>query len=163
MPQAQDGMPPQHLRAGINHDGAHLFAAFALVAMHRTLRAHRFLRAEMAALQPHLGVIQKLPARRAQTGRRLMPVATENLQHRRHRPPFTGEPHLRKIVLHEDSLAEAKAASIDANQLSLILVGRASPRAMVAVCKDRLARTLAPPEPRPSPVDCRIYFCGKVV
>ena len=88
--------------------------------MHRTLGAHRLFRAEMAAFQTHVGVVEKLFALHAPAVGMMM-VAAENLHHRRYRPPFARQPRLRQIIFHEHSLAESEAARIDANQLFLLL------------------------------------------
>jgi len=85
--------------------------------MHRTLGTHWFLHAEMAALQPHNGVVQKLFAFRAQAVGVMM-VTAINPHHRGHRPPFAGEARLHHIVLrlHEIILAERVATHFDINQ-----------------------------------------------
>jgi hypothetical protein len=97
--QAHDRMFPHHARPGITHYGAGLFAAIALVAMHGTVGARRLFLSEAATFQPHFGVIQKLPAFRAKTFRRMMMVAAINLHHRRHRFPFAREAHACQVVL----------------------------------------------------------------
>ena len=96
--QAHDRMFPHHARTGVTHDDAGLLAAVALVAMHRTIGARRFCLAKPAAFQPHFGVIQKLPAFRAKTFRRMMVAAAINPHHRRHSFPFARQPPARQVV-----------------------------------------------------------------
>ena len=102
--QAHDGMFPQHARTGVTHHDAGLFAAVALVTMHRAIGARRLFLAEPATLQPHFGVIQKLPAFGAQAGAAGGPpalpmmVAAINPRHRRHCFPFARQPPASQIV-----------------------------------------------------------------
>jgi len=96
--QAHQRMFPHHARSGVTHHDTDLFAAVALVAMHRTICARRFFLAETAALQPHAGVIQKLPTLRAQTFSRMMMVTAINPHHRRHCFPFPRQTRVRQIV-----------------------------------------------------------------
>lgn len=133
--QAHDRMFPHHARPGMAHYHAGLFAAVALVAMHRTVGARRLFRAETAALQPHAGVVQELPAFRAKTFRRMMVVAAIYPHHRRHRFPFSRQAHASQVVFcfcrgpdcdrlgnhfnrrfHTPILARRQSACFDASQ-----------------------------------------------
>jgi hypothetical protein len=60
--------------------------------MDRTIRTRQFLRSEPATLQSQAGVIEQLPAFRAQV--RTMMAAAVNVNHRRHRFPFASQPRV---------------------------------------------------------------------
>jgi len=92
MAQAHDGMFPQHARSGVTHHHLDLLASCALITMDRALGAGRFFRTKPAAFQSHPGVIQKLPAFRAQPGCRPMTIPAVDFDHRLHCLPFTVQP-----------------------------------------------------------------------
>lgn len=87
MPQAENWMFPQHSRAGVTHDGADLFPAVFLIAMHRALGASRLFRSKTAAVQPHTGIIEQSPAFRTQPA--LVMILTIDADHRLDGPPLT--------------------------------------------------------------------------
>jgi len=58
MPQAQNGMPPEHARSGVTHDDFDLLAPVTLIAMHRAIRAGRLFGAEPATVQTQCCVIE---------------------------------------------------------------------------------------------------------
>ena len=85
-------MFPEHARSGVTHHHLDLLASCALITMDRALGACRLFCAEPAAFQSHLGVIQKLPAFRAQPGCRPMTIPAVDFDHRLHCLPFTVQP-----------------------------------------------------------------------
>ena len=62
MLQAQDGMPPQHARARVMHDGLDLIAPALLVTMNGAPGASWFVGAELASVQPPRRIIQQVLA-----------------------------------------------------------------------------------------------------
>ena len=85
-------MLPEHARSGVTHHDPDLLASRALITMDRALGAGRFFRAEPAAFQSRPGVIQKLPAFRAQPGRRRVMIPAVDFDHRLQRLPFAVQP-----------------------------------------------------------------------
>jgi len=96
--QAQERMLPEHARTGITHDDSGLLTALALIAVHGTVGAGWLGLAEAAALEPQVGVVQKLLAFGTQPARRLMMVAAVNADHRRHGFPLPRQPGAPEIV-----------------------------------------------------------------
>ena len=86
--QAHDGMFPDHARTGIAHHHPDLLAARGLITMDWAIRASRLFRAEPAAIQPHVGVVQKLPAFPTNSIHRCMMVPAMDANHRFHCFPF---------------------------------------------------------------------------
>jgi len=85
-------MFPEHARSGVTHHHPDLLASCSLITMDRALGAGRFFCGEPAAFQSHPGVIQKLPAFRAQPGCRPMTIPAVDFDHRLHCLPFTVQP-----------------------------------------------------------------------
>ena len=98
MPKTEDRVFPNHLRSRIAHHHSDLFAAIALITMHRTFGAGRLLLAEMAAVQTQVHVVHQLLTLGAQIASVL--IAAVDMQHGR-------DGNRLRIDWPEDELAEA--------------------------------------------------------
>ena len=92
MPQAHDGMPPDHARPGVTHHHLDLFLPMPLIAMHGTIRAGWFFRSEPAAIQPRHRVVRQRPALATQISITRVLAGAITMYHGRHCPPFTRQP-----------------------------------------------------------------------
>ncbi len=86
--EAQHRVLPEHARAGMAHDGLHLFAPVAFITMHRTIDAGGLFSPEPAAVQPQGGIIQKALAFQAENSGGVVVVMAIAADHRGHRFPF---------------------------------------------------------------------------
>jgi hypothetical protein len=96
MAQAENGMVPEHARAGIAHDGADLFAAGRLVAVDGTLDTDGLLRAKTASFQPQGRIIQQGLAFGAKGGPGGVMVAAVAANHGGNGLPLAGQARARQ-------------------------------------------------------------------
>ena len=62
MAQGEKGMPPDHTRSGVAHDGTDPLPHRGLIAVDRAVRTGGFLRAETASFHPFLRVMAEIAA-----------------------------------------------------------------------------------------------------
>ena len=89
-------MFPEHLRTGITHDDADLFAAVLLIAMDRAFRAGRLVFAKPAAIEADADVLHELTAFVAQRAAVLIPAM--DVDHGHHGLPFPREAAVCKLT-----------------------------------------------------------------
>ena len=139
MARGKPGVPQHHARPSIAHHRPHLFPARALIAMHRALHAGRFLRAELAAIQPDSGIVQQGTTLGAQSLPATVLALAIDPQHGTHGGEFAsqsglGEMHCRGADFgcaghrgrrsradrggrcHATNLAERRSGGFDAGQ-----------------------------------------------
>jgi hypothetical protein len=81
MADSEEGMLPEHPRAGIAHHHTHLLATLCLVAMDWAIGAGGFLFTKPAAVEAEGGVIEQGTTFGAQSCLRLMMIAAVTFHH----------------------------------------------------------------------------------
>lgn len=95
MPKTEDRAFPNHLRSRIAHHHSDLFAAIALITVHRTFGAGGLFFPKATAIQPEIHVTHQFVTVPAQIAGVF--ITAVNVQHGRDRFPFSGQSSISKL------------------------------------------------------------------